>query len=131
MKTSSAKAKGRRLQTYVGDTLRAAFRLQEPDLRPAIMGETGMDIQMSTAARECWPFATEIKNVERLNVWQALEQACAHAGTTGLKPLLVFSRNRSKVWAVLDFELLVAMQKELRKLRLVDEAETAAWGEVW
>ena len=53
MKTSSAKAKGRKLQDLVRDKLLEKFKnyLEEDDIKSAIMGETGEDIKLSPAAK--------------------------------------------------------------------------------
>ena len=109
MKPASAKAKGRRLQQYVRDRILEAFPELEPDdVRSTSMGASGEDLLLSPAARRLFPFATEIKNQQRLNIWAALEQAAAHAGE-GRAPLLVFSRNRSKVYAALELDDLLAL----------------------
>ncbi len=52
MKTSSAKAKGRRLQQTVRDKILSLFPTLEldVDVRSAIMGETGEDIKLSKKA---------------------------------------------------------------------------------
>jgi hypothetical protein len=103
MKTSSAKAKGRRLQDKVVAALRARFPSLHPDdIKPAVMGECGEDIKLSPAARALVPYAIECKNTERLNIWQAIQQAEANAGE--YTPLLVFSRNRSGAYAVVSLE---------------------------
>ena len=102
MRTSSAKAKGRRLQQAVAAAIRERFNLAPDDVRPAIMGESGEDIKLSTAAREKFPFAVECKNQERLNVWDALAQAEANA-ERGC-PLLVFKRNRTRTYVALSFD---------------------------
>lgn len=108
MKTSSAKAKGRRLQNEVAERLRAWMRVGEADIRPAIMGEKGSDIKMSKHVQRAFPFAVECKNQERLHVWSALEQAEKHAKGHGtLKPLLIFRRNRSATYAVLKLDDLL------------------------
>ena len=76
MKTSSKKAKGRKLQDFVRDKLRGLFNnLEEDDIKSAIMGESGEDIKLSPAARKLIPYSFECKNQERLNVWSSLEQA--------------------------------------------------------
>ena len=103
MRTSSAKAKGRRLQQAVAAAIRERFNLAPDDVRPAIMGESGEDIKLSTAAREKFPFAVECKNQERLNVWDALAQAEANAAN-GTTPLLVFKRNRTQTYVALSFD---------------------------
>lgn len=110
MKPSSAKAKGRRLQQAVRDTILAAFpQLEGDDVRVAIMGESGEDLHLSPAARRLVPYSIECKNTERLNVWEALKQAQANAGTH--RPLLVFSRNRSPTYVVLPLEDLLELLK--------------------
>lgn len=103
MTPSGAKQKGRRLQNRVAALLRAKFGLAASDCRPAVMGENGADIHLSEAARARFPFAVECKNSERLNVWQALEQAQRNAGD-GQRPILVFSRNRAKDYVVLALD---------------------------
>ena len=130
MKPSSAKAKGRRLQQYVADAVRSVLRLHAPDVQPAIMGESGMDIKLSMEARRHFPYATECKNVQRLNVWAALKQ-CEENAKDGLSPLLVFSRNRDGVYCVVTLEHLLELRRELADLRALNDCETAARGKVW
>jgi hypothetical protein len=114
MKPRSAKAKGRKLQQTVRDTILENFQHLEPDdVKSAIMGESGADIKLSPAARKVFPYATECKNVEKLNIWQALEQAEKNASEV-TTPLLFFKRNRSKLYVALEaehfFELLKGRQ---------------------
>lgn len=96
MKTRSAKAKGRRLQNPVARILREVFGLKEADVHPALMGESGIDIKLSSAARRLIPFGFEAKNVERLNIWQAVAQAMDNAEDENLTPAVVIFRNRMK-----------------------------------
>lgn len=103
MKPSSAKAKGRRLQNAVAEIVAERFGLDPADVKPAIMGESGVDVHLSAAAREAFPFAVECKNVERLNIWKALEQAEENA-ERGVTPLVIFKRNRSLIYCALAFE---------------------------
>jgi hypothetical protein len=108
VKTKSAKAKGRRLQSHLAERILYWFpSLQADDVRPAVMGESGEDIKLSPKARTALPASFECKNTEALNVWAAMAQceANAPAGTT---PVLVFSRNRSKVYAVVAVDELLA-----------------------
>ena len=107
MKTRSAKNKGKRLQNNVRDILLEAFKdtLEEDDVKSTTMGESGEDIQLSPAARKLIPYAFECKNQEKLNIWSALEQAESN-GEKGT-PVLVFKRNRSKTYAVIQKELLL------------------------
>ena len=96
MKPQSCKAKGRRLQQAVAAIIRAYMDLPEPDAVSTSMGKPGMDIQLSSAARDKFPFAVECKNSEHLNIWKALEQAQMNAESENLKPLVVFTRNRDQ-----------------------------------
>jgi hypothetical protein len=108
MKTRSAKAKGRRLQNEVCQMLLEHFKekLQEGDLRPALMGESGEDIKRSPLAKRLLPFSFECKNQEKLNIWSALEQA-AHNSGDGDSAVVVFKRNRSNTYVALDFEVFM------------------------
>ena len=113
MKPASAKAKGRRLQNAVAQAILGLFPSLEPDdVRPAVMGESGSDIKLSPAAARLWPFDTEAKNQERLNIWAALRQAEANAAE-GRTPLLVFTRNRGQTYAALPLvDLLDLLRSE-------------------
>ena len=103
MKTRSAKNKGKRLQNNVRDLLLETFTQLEPDdVRSTTMGESGEDIQLSPAARKLIPFAFECKNQEKLNIWESLKQA--ESNSQKGKPILVFKRNRSKTYAVLEIQ---------------------------
>lgn len=110
MRPQSAKAKGRRAQQEVRDKILGAFsaQLQPDDVRNTPMGTQGEDILLSPAARECWPFYTEIKNVEALNIWKAIAQASGK----GRPPCVVFRKNSTPLYAALPLdELLVLLQK--------------------
>ena len=109
MKPSSAKAKARRIQDHTRDRLLETFpELEEDDVKCAIMGETGLDIHLSPAARKLFPFSVENKNQEKLNIWAALAQALANA-RDGSTPLVVFKRNGSKVFCALEFDHLLTL----------------------
>lgn len=103
MKTSSAKAKGRRASQEVKDMLLVWDPdLQSDDIVVTGSGDTGEDLKLSPKAREIYPYSIECKNVEKLNVWQALEQAKSHSSEH--TPLLCFRRNRSEMFVALKFE---------------------------
>ena len=102
-KARSAKAKGRRLQNLVRDTLREVFpKLHEDDIKSQTMGMAGEDIVLSPADREVIPYSFECKNKERLDLWKSWEQALTNCG--GRQPVLVIKRNHSRVYAVLEFD---------------------------
>jgi|TARA_B100000959_G_C14715534_1_gene514708 hypothetical protein len=104
MNTRSGKAKGRRLQNKVRDVLLEHFseELEPDDIRTAIMGETGEDIKLSPAARKLIPYSFECKNQEKLNIWSSLEQAEENSGD--YPPVLIFKRNRSKTYVVIEID---------------------------
>ena len=63
----SRKAKGRRLQNWVRDTLLSLFpKLSNEDVYCAIMGERGVDIKLSRKAQKIIPYAIECKNKQSL-----------------------------------------------------------------
>lgn len=108
MKTKSAKAKGRKLQQEVAkEILRQFPELTEHDVKSTTMGESGLDIQLSTKARQAFPFAVECKNCERTQPWKWFEQAEAHSEKEKLYPLVVFKKNRKQPLVMLDFELFM------------------------
>jgi len=111
MKPRSAKNKGKRLQNKVRDIILEKFDKLEPDdVRSITMGDSGEDILLSPAARRLFPFSVECKNQEALNIWSSLEQAENNSGKH--TPLVIFKRNRSKTYAVLEFEELLKLLNE-------------------
>ena len=121
MKTRSAKSKGRRLQNQVKELLLEAFTELEPDdIRTAIMGETGEDIKLSPAARREIPFSFECKNQEKINIWESLNQAEANSGD--YPPVLIFKRNRSKTYAVLEIDDFIDIINEPKVTESLNES---------
>ena len=111
MKPRSAKNKGKRLQNKVRDLILEKFNQLEPDdVRSVTMGESGEDILLSPTARKLFPFSTECKNQEKLNIWSSLEQAESNSGKH--IPIVIFKRNRSKTYVALEFEKLLELLNE-------------------
>ena len=111
MKPRSAKNKGKRLQNKVRDLILEKFNQLEPDdVRSVTMGESGEDILLSPAARKLFPFSTECKNQEKLNIWSSLEQSETNSGKH--IPIVIFKRNRSKTYVALEFEKLLELLDE-------------------
>ena len=112
MKPRSAKNKGKRLQNTVRDLILEKFnsKLEPDDVRSITMGESGEDILLSPAARRLFPFSIECKNQEKLNIWSSLEQAEGNSGNH--PPLVIFKRNRTKTYAVLEFDELLKLLNE-------------------
>lgn len=101
MRPQSAKHKGRRFQQFIRDyLLKRAPQLEPDDIRSASMGAPGEDILFSPAARKIYPMSIECKNVEKLNIWEAIKQAAANAGK--YRPVVIFTRNRSKVYVAIE-----------------------------
>ena len=111
MKPRSAKNKGKRLQNKIRDLILEKFDSLEPDdVRSITMGDSGEDILLSPTARRVFPFSVECKNQEKLNIWSALEQAEDNSGNH--TPLVIFKRNRTKTYAVLEFDKLLELLNE-------------------
>ena len=115
MKPRSAKAKGKRLQNKVTQLLQEKYSsvLEAGDFKSTTMGEHGMDVQLSPSARKVFPFAIECKNQEQLNIWKSLEQA--ESNCEGLTPLLVFKRNKTKIYAALEISDFLNLLKKNKK----------------
>lgn len=128
MRPQSAKAKGRRLQQWVRDTLLTLCPALTPDdIRSTSMGAQGEDIQLSPAARAVYPYSIECKNVERLNIYDALDQAETNVrkyyfvdpnSKTKITfshlriPIVVFKRNKSKTYVALEFEEFLKLTRK-------------------
>ena len=100
MKTSSAKAKGRRLQQQFMQLLIEKLDIDSEDIESRSMGAGGEDLIMAKAARNKFPYAVECKNQERMNIWSAWEQANNNRGI--YEPLVVIKRNGVPPLVVLD-----------------------------
>ena len=112
MKTQSAKAKGRNLQKWVVQKLIETFDIHPEDIRSCSMGAGGEDVVMARAAREKFPFSVECKNVEKLNVWDAYEQAKANCND--YEPIVIMKKNHKKPLVVLDAEHFIKLVQRLQ-----------------
>ena len=65
------------------------------------MGMGGEDIVLSPKAKKLIPYSFECKNTERLNLWKAIEQS--YDNCEDRVPVVIIKRNRSKVYAVIEF----------------------------
>ena len=111
MKTSSAKAKGRRLQQWVRTLLIEKLDIHEEDIESRPMGSGGEDLIMARAAREKFPFSVECKNQETGNVWKSMDQAQANA--KHYTPIVVMKKNNEKPLVVIDAEVFIDMIGEI------------------
>ena len=120
MKTSSAKAKGRRFQQWVRDKLIETLNVHPEDVESRrSMGAGGEDLIMARAAREKFPYSIECKNQETLNVWKSYEQAEANSGD--YEPVVFIKRNNQKPLVVVDAEYFVKLHQMLPKEYNIDE----------
>lgn len=104
MKSRSAKNKGVRLQNWTRDLLlKLADNLEPADIKCAIMGENDEDIKFSPAARKQFRISVECKNVEKIQVWAAYEQAEDNC-PVDCEPVVVFKKNRKDPKVMVDAE---------------------------
>ena len=105
MRPQSAKAKGRLFQQWVRDQLIEERNIHPEDIESRSMGAGGEDLIMARDARQKFPFSIECKNQEKLNVYDAYDQACANSGDH--EPILFMKKNRKKPLVVIDAEYFI------------------------
>ncbi len=110
MKTQSAKAKGRKLQQWVRDQIIEQLEVHPEDIESRSMGAGGEDLIMARAARQKFPFSVECKNVEKLNVWEAYEQA--KSNSKDHEPIVVMKKNQKKPLVVVDADFFISLFKK-------------------
>jgi hypothetical protein len=110
MKTSSAKAKGRRLQQWFRDLLIEKLDVHPEDIESRSMGAGGEDLIMARAARKLFPCSIECTNHESVNVWKSYEQAEENSGD--YEPIVVLKRNNTKPLVLVDADYFVRLHKE-------------------
>lgn len=112
MKTSSAKAKGRRLQQWVRDKiLEQCPRLTKDDVRSTGMGQTGADVLLSSAGKKLFPVSIECKNLKKHSVYRIYEQAISHIDDNDdfIIALGIIKENEKDPLAVIDASLLFVL----------------------
>ena len=114
MRTQSAKAKGRRLQQWIRDLLIEKLEVQPEDIESRSMGAGGEDLIMARAARKKFPYSIECKNQEKVNIWDAYDQAQENSGD--YEPIVVLKRNNTKPLVLIDADYFVRLHND----KLVD-----------
>ena len=109
MKPQSAKAKGRRLQQQFRELLIEELGIHPEDIESRSMGAGGEDLIMARAAREKFPYSIECKNVEKLNVWEAYEQA--KSNSNDYEPIVIMKKNQKKPLVVVDADFFISLFK--------------------
>ena len=110
MKTSTAKAKGRRLKQWMRTLLIEELEVDPEDIESRSMGAGGEDLIMARAARHKFPYSIECKNQESVNVWKAYEQAEENSGD--YEPIVVINRNNKKTLVLVDADYFVRLHNE-------------------
>ena len=64
---------------------------------------------MARAARQKFPFSVECKNVEKLNVWEAYEQA--KSNSKDHEPIVIMKKNQKKPLVVVDADFFISLFK--------------------
>lgn len=112
MKTSSCKAKGRKLQQTVRDAILAAFPvLTNRDVVSTSMGVSGDDVQLSQKAFIEFPYSVECKNLAKVAIYKYYNQRKEPRG----EPLLVIKQNHSEPLAVISLSHFMALIKDAYK----------------
>ena len=114
MKTQSAKSKGRRLQQWVRNILIEKLDVHPEDVESRSMGAGGEDLIMARAARKKFPYSIECKNQEKVNIWDAYDQAQENSGD--YEPIVVLKRNNTKPLVLIDADYFVGLHND----KLVD-----------
>ena len=107
MRTQSAKAKGRRLQQWIRDLLIEKLEVHPEDIESRSMGAGGEDLIMARAARKKFPYSIECKNQEKVNIWDAYDQAQENSGD--YEPIVVLKRNNTKPLVLIDADYFVRL----------------------
>ena len=111
MNTKSVKAKGRVLQNLVRDKLHKLFPKLSEDISSQTMGMKGMDIVLTPRARKQIPYAFECKNVERLQIWKAIEQ-CEGNNPDYSNIAVVFKKNRKDPYVAISLDVFIELIRE-------------------
>ena len=108
MKTSSAKAKGRKLQDWekskILDYFHKCYGSDEYDdlVTTATMGEMGADVRLVGEAGRKFPFSIECKNQEKFSgIYNIIDQARNHSR---FPPLAFIKMNRKPPLVMLEAE---------------------------
>lgn len=118
IKTSSAKAKGRKLQQ---DVCRMVSRItgvpytqgEDGLIESRGMGQSGVDVSLRGVAKELFPYAVECKAQENLNLMESILQAKANCSEGYSSWLLIHDRKK------LDEPVVVMPISEFERLMLL------------
>ena len=105
----SAKARGRQFQKRIAKEIQDIFSLEERDVVSTPASVPGVDIILSQKAKMLFPYSVECKNQETTSIWGWMKQAEQNCGK--LNPLLVFTRNHSKTYVMIEWSKFLQLVK--------------------
>lgn len=102
---ASRKQKGRMLQKLVKQKILTLFpQLSSDDVRSTSMGNTGEDVQLSSAARKLFPYAVECKNIAKFVGYTYWGQAMTHVKDNTINPLVIVKANRKDPLVIISLD---------------------------
>jgi len=123
MKTSSCKAKGRRLQQYVANMISSITGIEcgkDQLIQSREMGQSGVDVKLIGEAQNAYPFSIECKNTETWSLPATIKQAKTNE-KQGTAWQIFLARNRVSPIMVMDAETWFEIWQELLELRKLRE----------
>lgn len=114
MNSRGCKAKGREFQKSVRDLLREHYKneLDADDINCTLMSESGVDIKFTPSAKKLIPFDIECKNQKSFDLTSAIKQAESNCTDSNRIPLVVFKKNYTKTYCVIEFETFIKLTKQ-------------------
>jgi hypothetical protein len=115
MKTSSAKAKGRRLQQWMAQKISSMTGIpcgKDELIETREMGQAGVDVKLIGVAREKFPFSIECKNQESWSVPAYVKQAKQNI-MLGTDWLLVMQRKDMDPVVCMDAGAFMKLMKHI------------------
>lgn len=111
--TSAAKAKGRRFQQMVRDsiiTLLKPYGCLPEDVKSTSMGVSGEDVQLSPFARTLLPISVECKAHSRFAVYTVYDQALSNT-PKGSEPVVFLKADRRDPLVVLPYDYYFKLEE--------------------
>lgn len=116
MKTSSAKAKGRRLQQLVAKKISELTGIpygKDAPIESRPMGQSGTDVRLTGRAKKKFKFDVECKNMKAIAIYKWIEQAQTNT-SKGRDWLVVCKANNTKPVAIVDLDVFFKLLEKGR-----------------
>ena len=117
IKIRSRKNKGKRLQNDVAKRISDLLGIpcgKDLDIESRQMSQSGVDVILRGKAFELFPFSVEAKNVEKLNLYDAIKQAKDNQ-KEGTNWLLIVKKNFHEPIVVMDMEEFFKLYERVLK----------------